>query len=429
MLDRLKAPEIQDIDAVSLPIAEVLKLHNKGRLHIIKNGTQPIIRLDFVFNAGKWFETGSGVSDLANKMLFEGTINYSAKQISEKVAYYGASFENNHGYDRTEYTLYCLSKHLKDLLPVVLDVLQNPTFPEQEFELLKKRNQQNLKVQRQKNNYLATHSFTKLIYGDAHPYIFGFDENALDHIQLEDLKKFYQSCFSTHNLEVFACGDIDSATQTLLYQEIGKLDLKGNIHTGWNNHQSISNQNKNKFIDVEDSLQSSIRIGTIFPAIKHPDYHRLVILSEILGGYFGSRLMRNIREDKGYTYGIYSTISPKEHGSLFFIGTDVNYAVTEETINEIKKEIRVLQNDPVPQEELQTVKNYMIGKFLNDIATIFEQCDRYKRIILSQLPQDHYNSYITTIKTITSEDILGLANNYLNLHNLNTAIAGRKIDS
>jgi zinc protease len=430
MLDRTKAPEIQEVTTISLPTAEVKQLQNGGRLHIIKSETQPVIRLDFVFKAGKWYESQPGISDLANKMLFEGTVNATAQQIAEKVAYYGASFENNHGYDRSEFTLYCLSKHLQTLLPVVIDVLQNPTFPEKEFEMLKQRNQQNLKVQRQKNSYLATHSFTKLLYGDNHPYIFGFDENALEAIQLNELKNFYLSHLNTKNLEVFACGDISNAVEELITVEAGKLTLGNQTSTpDSENKTPIELREKNKFVPIEDSLQSSIRIGKLFPKIGHSDYHKLVIVSEILGGYFGSRLMRNIREDKGYTYGIYSTISSKETDSMFYIGTDVNYTVTNATVNEIHKEIKLLQNELVPDDELQTVKSYMLGKFLNDITTIFEQCDRYKKIILSQLPLEHYTNYIKTIRSITSNEIKDLANKYLDITDMNTAIAGRKSEN
>ncbi|MBX0334206.1 insulinase family protein [Pontibacter sp. HSC-14F20] len=425
MLDRTKAPEIHEIEAVTLQIAEVSHLSNGARLHYIKSETQPVIRLDFVFKAGKWFEEHAGVADLTGKMLFEGSMNYTAKQIAEKVAFYGASFENNHGYDRSEFTLYCLSKYVPELLPLVLDVLQNPVFPTEEFELLRKRNQQNLKVQRQKNSYLATHSFTKLVYGKTHPYVFGLDEHALDNTAKVELANFYKHRYSTDQLEVFACGDISEELEKLLEKEIATLQL-----TGAPSAPSISKVEgqDEDFVSMPESLQSSIRLGKQFPLIGHEDYHKLVVLNEILGGYFGSRLMRNIREDKGYTYGIYSAISPKEQDSLFFIGTDVNYQVTEKTLAEIHKEIKLLQKELVTEEELQTVKSYMLGKFLNDIATIFEQCDRYKRIILHKLPYEHYNNYISTIRGVTAEELKDLANQYLATEGLKTAIAGKRPD-
>ena len=426
MLDRTKAPEIQEIDTVALPTAEVTKLQNNARLHIMNNETQPVLRLDFVFKAGKWFEPKPGVSDLANKMLFEGSLQYTANQIAEKIAYYGATFDNNHGYDRTEFTLYTLAKHLPKLLPVILDVLQNPTFPALEFAQLKQRHQQNLKVQRQKNNYLATHTFTKLIYGAQHPYIYGFDENALDTIQLTELVDFYTSHLDTRHLEVFACGAISGENEALLIEQVGKLRIEGKQTLKGTLGNGLEAKGY-EFVPVADSLQSSIRLGTVFPKIGHPDYHKLVVLSEILGGYFGSRLMRNIREDKGYTYGIFSTISPKEYDSLFYIGTDVNSTVTDDTINEIHKEIKILQEELVPEEELDTVRNYMLGKFLNDITTIFEQCDRYKRIILSNLPSDHYTNYIKTVNEISAEDLRKLAISHLDLSKMSTAIAGSKV--
>jgi zinc protease len=309
---------------------------------------------------------------------------------------------------------------------LIMDVLQNPIFPEEEYNLLKKRNQQNLKVQRQKNSYLATHSFTKLVYGDTHPYVYGLDEHSLDRISREEIMTFYKSRYSTQQLEVFACGAIDDEMEKLLEKEIETLKLPGAPSEPSAIVKAATLQED--FVTMPDSLQSSIRIGTEFPLINHPDYHRLVVLNEILGGYFGSRLMRNIREDKGYTYGIYSAISPKEQDSLFFIGTDVNYQVTDKTIEEIKKEVSTLQTEVVPEEELHTVKSYMLGKFLNDIATIFEQCDRYKRIVLQKLPYEHYNNYISTIRGVTAEELQELANKYLVIDSFKTAIAGKRPD-
>ncbi|TXK46060.1 insulinase family protein [Pontibacter qinzhouensis] len=427
MLDRTKAPETYEIDAVTLQIAEVQLLPNGVKLHLIKNETQPVIRLDFVFKAGKWYESESGVSDLTAKMLLEGSLHYTAKQIAEQVAYYGASFDSNHGYDRTELTLYCLSKHLKELLPLVTDVIQNPVFPEEEFQQLKQRTIQNLKVQKQKSSYLATQELTRQLYGATNPYVFGFEEERIAALTLSEIKQFYTENYSTNTLEVFACGDLNEKVWQELtdaLQEL-KIDVENSIEAI---HAFLDSQPKESIVLMPESLQSSIRVGKRFPLIQHEDYLKLKILNEILGGYFGSRLMRNIREDKGYTYGIHSVISPKEKDSMFYIGTDVNYAVTDKTIEEIRKEILTLQQEEVPEDELHVVKNYMLGKFINDIATIFDQCDKYKRVVLHGLNSDHYNRYVTTIRTITAPELKELAQKYLDINSLQIAIAGRKAD-
>ncbi|WP_187261190.1 M16 family metallopeptidase [Pontibacter beigongshangensis] len=428
MLDRTKAPETYEIDAVTLQIAEVKSLPNGVKLHLIKNETQPVIRLDFVFKAGKWYETQPGASDLTAKMLLEGSLHHTARQIADQVAYYGASFDSNHGYDRTELTLYCLSKHLKDLLPLVCDVIQNPVFPEEEFNHLKQRTIQNLKVQRQKNNYLATQALTQRLYGENHPYVYGFEEENLNQLTLATLKQFYATSYDTGNLEIFACGDLKDSTEEELTEWLQNLNINRKEPTE-PTHSFLDIEPKETIVKMPESLQSSIRVGKRFPLIQEPDYLKLKVLNEILGGYFGSRLMRNIREDKGYTYGIHSVISPKEQDSIFYIGTDVNYTVTDKTIDEIKKEIAQLQQEDIPEDELQVVKNYMLGKFINNIATIFDQADKYKRVVLHNLDLDHYNRYITTIRTITAPELKELAQKYLNIDSLHIAIAGRKADS
>lgn len=425
MLNRSVAPATQEISSVQLLPAEIEGFANGSRLHTIFNNTQPILKFEIVLKAGKWYEPYSGVAYLTAKMLLEGTKSYSSQQIAEVIAYYGASLECNQGFDRSTITLYCLTKHFNSLIQLVAEILFSPTFPEKEFDLLKIRTIQNISVEKKKNSYLANQIFTRNIYGQAHPYVSGTDETVLSEITLQDIKEFYSNFYHLAQAEMFLCGDFTAenllATTTLFSENRTAPPV-----TSYQKKIIRSGLFKKDFFIKEDSLQSSIRVGGPWPLISDPDYHSLFILNKILGGYFGSRLMKNIREDKGFTYGIYSTVSVKEHDNIYFIGTDVNYQNTQQTLDEIYKEINRLKTEPISVEELNTVQNYALGKFANDLSTIFDQSEKYKNLILHNLPLSFYTDYITSVKECDPIMLMNLANSYYLENSMFEVVVGKK---
>jgi zinc protease len=412
MLDRKAAPEVKEIIDYALPSAEVKKMPGGSRLHFMRNSTQPVIRFEIVFPAGKWYEPQKGVSFLTSKLLMEGTKNKSAKQIADILDFYGASLECNQGFDNATLTLYCLSKYLPDLLPLVKEILEEPAFPEKEFELLRLRTAQNLSIERKKPAYLAMERFTAKIYGANHPYVSGLKESDINAVELNQIKSFFGQTYLLPDSEIFACGDLNENLQKLVEDFTNSLSTLVNNNSLEQVKHSILPEPTLENIPMEGSMQAAVRMGEIFPLINHPDYLKLNVVNKILGGYFGSRLMKNIREDKGYTYGIYSSLSPRKYSTLFFIGTDVNVNNAWDTVDEVKKEINKLKVELVSEEEFHTVKNYMIGKFLNETNNIFDQCDRYKHIIIHELPLDHYSWYLKTIREISAEEVRTLMQKY-----------------
>ena len=427
MLNRTVAPALEEISTVQLPPAEVLSFSNGSRLHTLSNKTQPIFKLEIVLKAGKWYEPSAGISYLTAKMLTEGTQKHSAKEIADIIAFYGASLDSNHGFDRTSITLYSLTKYFNPLVELVADLLFSPTFPEKEFDLLKIRTIQNISVEKKKNSYLANQLFTRNFYGPNHPYSTGMDEVVLNQVTISEVKDFYLSNYELSEAEIFLSGDFTPEHIVTLEDLFGKSTTTSGNAIASRNYKPISILKKD-FLSKEDSLQSSVRVGGPWPSMNHPDYHKLSLLNKILGGYFGSRLMKNIREDKGFTYGIYSTISAKEHHSLFFIATDVNYQSTRQTLHEIYYEINLLKQELVSFAELETVKNYTIGKLANDLSTIFDQSEKYKNIVLHNLPASFYTDYIDTVKQIQPEELKKLATTYYNTENLFEVVVGKPQD-
>ncbi|MCC2547492.1 insulinase family protein [Hymenobacter sp. BT175] len=426
MLDRQVAPPVQPLASVTLPAADVLSLPNGARLHVLRNDAQPVVRLQIVFKAGRWYEPAPSVALLTARMLLEGTRTRTARQIADEVAFYGASLDCEHGFDRATVTLYCLTRHLDALLPLVLDVVTEPIFPDAELQLLKTRTLQNVRIERQKTSYLASEQFGQSVYGPDFPYGVIFDEQRFQAVTAEAVRSFHGQAFALGSAEIFLCGDISSQHEQSIVAMLGTGAATDSAHALPHNGQPVSGTS-HAFVLQPESLQSSIRIGRLWPQPGTVEGHSLQVLVKVLGGYFGSRLMKNIREDKGFTYGIYASISPREHATNLVIGTDVNAASTQAAIREIHYELRRLQEERIPADELQTVKNYMTGKFANELSTVFEQCDKYKSLVFLNLPLTYYTDFLQQVRDTDAAYLQSLAQQYLSPDSMLEVVAGPRV--
>lgn len=426
ILDRVKSPDFQTIKQIEIPKIESTFLSNGTPLHYISVGEQPVVKLEISFEAGNWYENQNGISFFTAKMLGEGTSKYSSTQISTFFDQYGAFIEFGHGLDRANITVYGLTKYLPRLLPMVQEILNNASFPENELENFKKIQLQTLEVNAEKTSFLANKLFRKTIFGDAHPYGNSIDKEAIDAIKREELVDFYQTFWLNKKPRIFLSGNITENEVNLMEDFFGKTKVQNSIKNVLDNQISTGFEEKILLIEKEDTMQSSIRIGKKMMTRKHPDYFNMLVLNETLGGYFGSRLMRNIREEKGFTYGISSNIAPFSKAGYFVIGTDVKKEFTQQTIDEIHKEIKTLQQEIIQKDELEVIKNYMIGSFAGSLNTPFDIADRYKVIFSEGLPEDFYDSYIKNIQEVNAEMVLDAANQHLAIDSLVEIIVGGK---
>ncbi len=426
ILDRVKSPAFQTIQQVSIPKIESTMLSNGIPVHYISIGEQPVVKLEISFEAGNWYEKQNGVSLFVAKMLGEGTKKYSSSQISAFFDQYGAFIEFGHGLDRANITVYGLTKYLPTLLPMVKDILENAIFPEDELEKFKKIQLQTLEVNAGKTSFIANKVFRKKVFGDNHSYGNSLDEEAIQAINRNTLLNFYQNFWLGKKPRIFLSGKITESEVNLLDDFFGKNDVQQIVKDVSLNKGEYMMLEKSVLIEKEDSIQSSIRMGKQMMTRKHPDYFKMLVLNETLGGYFGSRLMSNIREEKGLTYGISSNIAPFSKAGYFVIGTDVKRENTQQTIDEIYKEINVLQRELIKDDELEVVKNYMIGSFAGSLNTPFDILDRYKVILSEELPLDFYDCYIQHIQGINAEMVLEAANQHLGIDSLVEIIVGGK---
>jgi zinc protease len=421
-LDRTIAPHYQPIQQVRLPHYESQTLHNHCPLYVVNIGKQPVMRLEIIFETGSWYETIPSSTFFMAKMLSEGTINYTSAQISDYFDQIGAFLELTPSADQLAVVVYGLPKHLKAILAMVTEILTMPTFPVKELANLKNITSQNLRLNLEKNAYVASTRFRERLLGAHHPYGRSQSEAAVAGIERSHLVEAYQKSIQNKPFKVFLSGLVTEQETTLVNQYLGQLPVKQ--LTLEKPLFEVVTQAEPLWLAKEDSLQSSLRIGQQIFTRKHPDYFKFLVTNEVLGGYFGSRLMKNIREDKGYTYGISSSVAMQRELGYFVINTDVKKEVAEATFTEIQKEITLLQTELVTETELETVKNFMAGTMAGSLNTPFEVADRVRLTILNNLSSDFYEKYIPNIRAVTPTQILETANQYYRWNDLLQVVVG-----
>lgn len=424
-IDRKTQPEIKTISNAGLIKPESAKLDNGVMMFYFNAGTQDVIKLDCLFDAGSWYQEKKLTAFSTVKMLAEGTRNMSAAGISEIFDSYGAYIAVNAEKDYASVTLYSLSKHLETLLPVFAEIMRESVFPQYELSVLMAKSKQEQLVLMQQVNTLAKMNFAEQLFGVSHPYGQNASVEDFNKVTPEDLVDFCKKYYHPSNLRIVASGKINENSVALINKFLGDKSWKSGSRAVMKEYKTASQPEKKKFISKEGALQSGLRIGKILFTKRDPDYFGMTILNTILGGYFGSRLMTNIREDKGYTYGIASGIISFRNEGMFYIASEVGTEVREKAIAEIYKEINILRNDPVSDKELSLVKNYLTGSFLRSIDGPFALAERFTAILDYGFSfNDFYERYIGTISEITPQQLTILANKYLAEDSFYETVAG-----
>lgn len=420
MLDRTQAPSFAQAEEIDITQAETITLDNGVPVHIIRAGTQPAVKLEVILPAGKWYEPKNGLAWFTNKMLKEGTQHKSSEELSSLFDFYGVEAEFETSLDRSEVSLKVMNKHLPNLLNLVHEILYQPSFPENELETLRNIKIQESRVENNQNHTFASRKLREVIYGKDHPYGKFFTEEAMEAIANQDIIGYHTSHIKDTEEFVIA-GRVEDDHLTLINQIFGQKKLNKPSHE--NAFTSVPGE-KNLYISKDHSLQTSLRLGKETILKSHSDYIDLKIATTILGGYFGSRLMKNIREEKGFTYGISSTLLPLEQSTLMIIGSDVIKEHRDEAVSEIFKEIKKLRTEPVSESELDTVRNYMIGAFLGSIDTPSDLAEKFKNVHYLGLDYSYYQNFMEKVRNINPEKVIEVTNKYLHEDTLHQVLVG-----
>ena len=414
MLNRTISPAIKDAVEFNLTLKPYTKfsLSNGAPVYYINDGTEEVALIEMVFNAGNSYENKNLVAATANYLIKNGTTKKTALEINEHFEYYGAYLNRSCHNETSIITLHCLSKHLKVLLPVVKEILTESIFPEQELEIFKQNSIQRLSVNLQKCDFVANRLIDQYLYGAEHPYGRVSSVADINAITREDLVVFFDNFYRNANCKIFAAGKLPLDFEQTLNDHFGDLNLNENI-PAITHKREMSSEKKSRVINDTNGVQGAIRIARDFPNRHHPDFKKAQILNCLFGGFFGSRLMSNIREEKGYTYGIHSFLENHIRESAWVISTEAGKDVCEATVEEVYKEMKILREEVTDDEELLLVKNYMMGITLGDIDGPFHTMSRWKSLIVNGLDENYFYDSMNTIKSISAEEIKELSNKYL----------------
>lgn len=413
MPNRTQPPPIKDAVDFNLTLKpyEKIVLKNNAPVYALNAGVEEVMMLEFVFYAGNCYEPNNIVAAATNSLLKNGTSKKTAFQINEHFEYYGAYLNRSCHNETANLTLHCLSKHLNTLLPVIREILTDSIFPEQELEIFKQNSKQQLSVNLQKCDFVANRLIDKYLYGEQHPYGKFSTALAYDALHSLQLKKFYSDFYLNGKCILFAAGKLPDDFEQQLNNFFGDLNFTQSISVP-ENIPAPDAQKKFRVNNDPNGVQGAIRIARSFPNRHHPDFKKAMILNTLFGGFFGSRLMANIREEKGYTYGVHSYLQNHVQQTAWMISTEAGQDVCEATIEEVYKEMNLLKEELVDDEELLLVKNYMMGSNLGDLDGPFQIINRWKTLILNNLDENYFYDSMNTIKNITAAELKELANKY-----------------
>ena len=427
MLDRTQQPSINPLMDMEIQQPERIILSNGIPLNIIRAGNEEVVRMDILIGAGIWHQSHCLQALFTNRMLREGTQAMSSEEISERLDFYGAWVELSTSMNYNFLTLYSLNKYFNQTIAIISAMIKEATFPDAEMQVIVEMNRQQFLVNSSKVDVMARKEFSRVLFGENHPCGRHAILEDYDFLTTNHLKEFYQQYYHSGNCSIYLSGYITDTIVSKVAEEFGSSSW-GNVTT----HDLLKPLSTppykpgRVFIEHPSAVQSSLRLGCPLVDRPHPDYIPLKVLTTILGGYFGSRLMSNIREDKGYTYGISATIASYPFQGYLAIGTETDNNYVEPCIQEVKHEMQRLQEELITEQELTMVKNYMMGEMCRSYEGPFSLSEAWIFIETAGLENDFFQTLAKKTLSVTAEELRKLAIKYFRPDELVEVVAGKK---
>jgi predicted Zn-dependent peptidase len=421
-LNRNNPPEIRIPESVCVPMPSVFVAKNGIKLHAVEAGEQDVVRLSLVFQAGTRLQPRSFLASAAANLLTGGTEKYSAREISEKADFYGASLSADIDRDYAVVSLCCLSKFFPEMLELFEQVVVAPTFPESELEIYKNKRKQQLLIEREKIAFRARELFGEALFGKGHPYGVYYSPDEYDTLKAAGLKAFFKSHYHAGNCFAVSSGRPSEKDRERMLDFLGRIPAGGAVpFVDLPAIRSIRRVDESR----PGAVQSALRVGKILFPRSHPDFVGMQVLSSALGGYIGSRLMANLREERGYTYGIFATMVNLEASGYLAIGTEVGAEFTRDALAQIFHEIALLRKEPIGEQELGMVKNMITGEFMRILDGPFGIADVTIENIQNGIGNEYVNRYLKEVREITPARLHALAKKYLKEEGFVTAVVGK----
>lgn len=435
-LDRTNPPQFYAIKPFKLIDPQQLDFDNGLRAFCFHAGGQDLVRIEWIFQNDYQEEDDALIPSCVPAMLREGTQRLTNAEIADLVDFHGAYLVPEFNSDMSTLTLFTLNKHLPALLPVVRDVLTGAAFPERELNTYLRNRKQRLEVSLQKNDFTARRLFNRALFGETR-YGRSPDLDSFERVTAERLRDYYAKHYRPDNCTMTIAGNITPEVFSTVKDVFEGSWSESTSTTQSKNPAAVgatglgiipefpANTGELRLETRPDALQSAIRLGFRTIQRNHSDFPGLQFVNTAFGGYFGSRLMTNIREDKGYTYGIGSAVVSMKHGGYLTIATEVGVDVTRATLTEIEREIQLIKDHPLSSDEMELVRNYLMGSLLGGLENVFSHADHFKQVYFSGLGLDYYEYYQQAILGMDAATVQRLANDYLDFDAMEKIIVGK----
>lgn len=427
-LDRTIAPEIRQIEHFLITEPEHRVLRNGIPLNIIQVGDEDVIRFDLLIKGGQWNQSQPLQAMFTNRMLREGTCRLTSAQIAEKLDYYGAWLDLSSSVNYGFITLYSLGKYFPKTVEVVASMVKEPVFPEKELAVIVNVNKQQFQVNAQRVDVMARKRLNRALFGSRHPLGRYAELEDYNRIDREVLQRFYHAYYHSGNCSMYVSGKVTSEVIGCIERHFGESPWGEDSQTATFKDCVPETETVHRlFVEKDDALQSSLKIGGFSLAQRHPDFLKLRVLVTLFGGYFGSRLMSNIREEKGYTYGIAAGLVNYPGIGVLGVSTEAANEYIEPIITEVFKEMDRLRSEKVSDKELDMVRNYMLGDMCRSYESAFSLSDAWIFIETTGLDHGFFERSLEAVREVSADEILTLAQTYFCKENLIAVVAGKKV--
>lgn len=425
MLKRNSPPSISLPNTIKIPQASSKTLRNGARLFWVNSGNDPVCRLDIILDAGSRYQQQSLESSATFAMLTEGTQKHTSQQIAEFFDFHGSFTDFSSDRDWGRITLYSLKKYFPQSISMLTELINEPLFPEKELNSWCSRNQQSLLVELDKTSTLARQAFFQSLFGNCHYYGRFATPDDYNKLTVNNIQDFHRRYIHGKSSTFVLAGEVDESEIALVEKYFGDGSQDANGDEFKSTCLPATPSYGLSFVPKDDAVQSSIRVGCELFKRNHPDYPSMLVMNTLLGGYFGSRLMKNLREAKGFTYGVGSHIVTLRDTGFLAISTEVGANFTQPAIDEIIKEIVKLKQYPVEIDELKQVQSYMWGEALRSFNGPFSIADSMISLLnFNDLDYGFYDNLFRTLNGITPETIQEMANKWIDTEKLVIAVAG-----
>jgi len=421
----ISIPAFKTIKQVAFKFPALQRLSNQIPVYFLPSEGPEILSLKLMIRHVNLDLSDLLVSGATATQLREGSLGREKQEISDKLDYYGVRFSASSQADFTLISVMFLSKFSEEVLTLISDLLIHPVFPESALNLFKQRAIEQIKINKQKVEYYSGKLSRRCLFGNQHVYGFTAEEHEIEQLDRKQLIHFHSEHYQAGNITILLTANGIDNPLTLLEQYFGKIPKANKTIDGLNNIY-YPEEKKYRYQQMDNPFQSSIALVKHFPGRESKDFFPLSLLTSILGGYFGARLMKNLREDKGYTYGVYSMVRSLANANYFSLRTEVAAKHTESAYHEIMKEIKRLRTTPVATEELELVKNYLLGTVMRSIDGPDRIIKRVLNMLILGQDESSFQRYIEAIHTTNSKQLLVLADKYFEPDSFYHIVAGPK---